>query len=507
MPIPLFMLSRVDTTKSFQAEELLLASSLSFISIKLCTCLGRLANDFAELSNADVLLSRPILSISPLEKPFDKSLNIKPNLLVVGDSHAFDTALMLHLTKQYKNKFNINDCIKLFKIHKMILSLTLYENYYKFCDNDNYNNIISNFKFGDLIENYTTSSFVHYDNVSSDFFSVQNSTHNASGSFIVIGSQSFQGGTANTFLNGNTSNVPDDAKITNFSGMLANARFFSKNTTYEEYLNRAKNYDSYGVKNPAINHSFVDEATGSFERVVLRTDAKQATQESDISGNIRLFDFSQNNLHLEGSNFPTSQNVMRNVRVDFESLSDNFDLNYSRDKVRVRSFQDASNLEQGYFSTIAPVHEVLPSEESVDDNRLSLDMSVMKGFNANALKMFNDFSSLDDALGNPNIIFGDSYGDLRHLREVYFNNVIEVMDLQKYRDLFKWIDNSFTDVVFSLVPRTTNFLGINFIYESHILERNRFKYLHDEIYMKSNQRDGNRGNIFLSQFVGRGKKY
>jgi len=360
---------------------------------------------------------------------------------------------------------------------------------------------------GDLVENYATSSFVHYDNIAGDFFSVQNSTFNASGSFIVIGSQSFQGGAANTFLNGNTSNVPDDAKITNFSGMLANARFFSKNTTYEEYLNRAKNYDSYGVKNPSVNHSFVDEITGSFERVILRTDAKQATQESDSNGNIRLFDFSQNELHLEGSNFPTSQNVMKNVRVDFESLSDNFDLNYSRDKVRVRSFQDASNLEQGYFSTIAPVHEVLPSEESVDDNRLSLDMSVMKGFNANALKMFNDFSALDDALGSPNILFGESYGDLRHLREVYFNNVIEVMDLQKYRDLFKWIDNSFTDVVFSLVPRTTNFLGINFIYESHILERNRFKYLYDEIYMKANQRDGSRGNIFLSQFVGRGKKY
>jgi hypothetical protein len=56
-----------------------------------------------------------------------------------------------------KNKFNINDCIKLYKIHKMILSLTLYENYYKFCDNNIYNNIISNFQFGDLIENYIQS--------------------------------------------------------------------------------------------------------------------------------------------------------------------------------------------------------------------------------------------------------------------------------------------------------------------------------------------------------------
>jgi hypothetical protein len=78
--------------------------------------------------------------------------------------------------------------------------------------------------------------------------------------------------------------------------------------------------------------------------------------------------------------------------------------------------------------------------------------------------------------------------------------------LQKYRNLFKWIDSSFTEVVYSLVPRTTNFLGINFVYESSILERNRFRYLYDEIYMKAAQRDGYRGNIFLSQFVGKMKK-
>ena len=198
---------------------------------------------------------------------------------------------------------------------------------------------------------------------------------------------------------------------------------------------------------------------------------------------------------------------MKNLRVEFETLSENFDLNYTRDKIRVRSFQDADNLEQGYFATTPPVHEVLPSEESLDDNRLSLDMSVMRGLNENMLRMFNNFDPLDDVLGKPNLIFGESYGDLRHLREVYFNNVIEVLDLQKYRDLFKWLDGSFTDVVYSVIPRTTNFLGVNFIYESNILERNRFKYMYDEIYMKSGERDGGRGNIFLSQFVGKVKKY
>ena len=85
---------------------------------------------------------------------------------------------------------------------------------------------------------------------------------------------------------------------------------------------------------------------------------------------------------------------MKNIRVDFETLSNNFDLNHTRNKVRVRSFQDADNLEQGYFATTPPVHEVLPFEESLDDNRLSLDMSVMKGLNENILRIFNNFLKL-----------------------------------------------------------------------------------------------------------------
>ena len=121
--------------------------------------------------------------------------------------------------------------------------------------------------------------------------------------------------------------------------------------------------------------------------------------------------------------------------------------------------------------------------------------------------MFNNFEALDDAFGQPNLIFSENYHEAAHLRDVYFNNVIEVLNLQKYRQLFKWIDNSFTDVIYSLVPRTTNFLGVNFIYESHVLERSKFRYLYDEIYMKSLQRDSERGNIFLSQFVGRVKKH
>jgi hypothetical protein len=134
-------------------------------------------------------------------------------------------------------------------------------------------------------------------------------------------------------------------------------------------------------------------------------------------------------------------------------------------------------------------------------------MSVMKGLNENMLSIFSSFESLDDALGRPNLMFSDSYPELAQLRKVYFNNLLEKINLNKYRQLFKWIDNSFTDIIYGLVPRTTNFLGINFIYESHVLERNKFKYLFDEIYLKALPRDASRGNLLLSQFVCDLKKY
>ena len=150
---------------------------------------------------------------------------------------------------------------------------------------------------------------------------------------------------------------------------------------------------------------------------------------------------------------------------------------------------------------------ILPSEESLDDNRFSIDMSVMKALNEHILLIFSDFSHLENVYGAPNNLFAEQYHDASALRQIYFNNLLEKLDLQRYRDLFKWVDNTFTQSVFKVLPRSTNFLGINFVYESHILERNRMRYLSDEIYMKSQQRDPSRGNIFLSQFVSKVRKF
>jgi hypothetical protein len=76
-------------------------------------------------------------------------------------------------------------------------------------------------------------------------------------------------------------------------------RFFSKNTNIEEFQNRDRNFDNFGVKDPKKNYSFTTSNSGSFERLVVNTDAKQASTGSSSTGGFRMFDFSQNNFQME----------------------------------------------------------------------------------------------------------------------------------------------------------------------------------------------------------------
>ena len=339
-----------------------------------------------------------------------------------------------------------------------------------------------------------TSSFI--EKKSDSLFSNRSSLYNASGSFITIGPQSL-GSTGKFICNSSSA----QQKSTIFSGEVSYLNFWSSFKNENEFLGYAKNPNSVGTNNPSINYNFSSKEKGSFERLRLQTYGKQSTTSSKLDGTIRFFDFSQNNLHIEGENFENSKIVMTPNYHIYEILSENFDLNSAKDKIRIRSLQHEDNLKDNEYALISPLYETPLLEEVVDDNRFSIDMSAMKGLNDNIMTIFPDFQPIEDALGQTNSLFSEDYHGIRALRRVYFNNVIEDLDMGRYRSIFKWIDNAYTDIVYSLIPKTTNFMGINFVYESHVLERNKFKYLFDEIYLKALPRDPNRSAMLLSQLT------
>ena len=343
-------------------------------------------------------------------------------------------------------------------------------------------------------EYHYTSSFIPKQNDS--VFSNWSTQYNVSGTFLTIGSQSL--GSTGRFINKASA---EKYKSTIFTGETSYLNFWSSFKEENEFLSYAKNPNSVGTVNPLINYNFSLSELGSFERLRYQTYGKQATTSSDTSGEIIFFDFTQNNLHIKGENFEASKIVMTPNYHIYEILSENFDLNSSKEKIRARSIQDSELLKDNKFAMITPVYETPLSEEVFDDTRFSIDMSVMKGLNENIMTIFPDFQPIENSLGQANALFSNEYPDMKSFSDVYFNNVIEDLDLGRYRNIFKWIDSSYTDLVYSLIPRTTTFMGINFIYESHVLERSKIKYLFDEIYLRSMKRDPNRGTLLLSQLT------
>lgn len=324
------------------------------------------------------------------------------------------------------------------------------------------------------------------------------SSLNTSGAFICIGSQSLGGGSTGMFINDNS--LDKFYRSTEFSGEVGEIRFWSKSITEDEWKSHVRNPLSYGTNDPLVSYLYETGRSGSFEKLRLKTFSKQSTTSSNASGEFTYFDFTKNNKHMTGSGFEPNKLLVRPEYLMFNTISPNFDLSIADKKVRVRSLSDLSRQAEHPFATTGPVYEAPPNERTIDDPRFAIEMSVMKGLNDDIVRLFSDYDFLETALGKTNLLFGDRYPDLIQLRKLYFNNILETIRLGKYRSLFKFIDNAFTELVGEMLPHTTKFMGINFVYENHMLERNSFEYLYDEIYLKSKPMTSDR-SLLLSQFV------
>ena len=179
--------------------------------------------------------------------------------------------------------------------------------------NDSYSLGASKYNDGKRQSYYYTSSFIAKSAPGdSSVLSVKSAQYNSSGSFITIGSQSL-GGTGK-FINKSSTEIQ---KSTIFSGEVSYLNFWSSYKTEDEFIGYSKNPNSVGSMNPAINYNFSNLETGSFERMRIQTHGKQGTTDTDNDGRIRLFDFSQNNLHFDCRGFEPNKTVMTPNHIIF----------------------------------------------------------------------------------------------------------------------------------------------------------------------------------------------
>lgn len=359
---------------------------------------------------------------------------------------------------------------------------------------------------GIIQEEFLTQSFYLDDrtntNTNKVFQSFGTST-NISGTYIAIGSQSLP--PAVFFLH--TASLPDIARTTDFDGKVAQMRFWSKGLLEREWREHVRNFKSLGVANPLLNFNFVTELAGSFERLRIDASTDQITTASNASGEIEIFDFSQNELHFTGSGFEISTEVIKPETFNYGYISSKFDQASTTNKVRARGFQDFDIArERGAKFGIA--NQIALNEEPQDDTRFTIDFSIIDSLDQDIINIFATLEKLDNLLGDPELQFSPDYPGLENLREIYFNRLTEKINLKSFFEFFKWFDRSIGDFIAALLPRKTRFRGVNFVIESHMLERPKFENLNVDQYLNAaTERNSLKGTILLQQIVGDIKKY
>jgi hypothetical protein len=324
---------------------------------------------------------------------------------------------------------------------------------------------------------------------------LQNSSdsYNASGSFIVIGSQSL--GPSSLFLNSDTK-----ASYTDFTGQISNIRFWSNYIDLNEWIDHTRDFESLGVRDPRKNFNFESNLSGSFERLRLDVSLSQASLTASILGNFTGFDFSQNSKHLQMTGFEADERVIFPVGETVMSPSPFFDLLENDQKTRVRSLQNPGPDEIAALP--APVYQLPENEEVLDDNRLSIEYSYSANLNRDIMKATSNLDFFDDALGRPNSYFENFYSDLDDFSRVYFNRLTSDIDLDRFSRLYRWLDGSLEVLISQLIPAKTYFYGINQVIEPHSLERSRQRFFFDDMYLNEGERFVTR-NLLLYSLFGR----
>ena len=265
------------------------------------------------------------------------------------------------------------------------------------------------------------------------------------------------------------------------------ARVWFDHLTNRELQNHARDINVYGRLNPYRN-SFIYENGESnsyiprINTLALHWNYENITG-SDSSGKFLIQDITSGSSYTvdprfnggeyskyAGPNYSgqgagttaNSTNVVDFLFVDTaeQQLPENL---YSSDLVEIRQGDDTlftreSRPSKYYFAVETSLYDTISRE--------------MLGFFAS----IKDFNSL---IGDPVNMYRSNYKGLEKLRELFFENVQNEPDLDKYVNLYKWLDGALDSVISNLIPasaRTSD--KVRNIVESHILERSKYRHKH-----------------------------
>ena len=278
------------------------------------------------------------------------------------------------------------------------------------------------------------------------------------------------------------------AHRTNFTGSVlentdvkaSSLRFWYDYLDNDTIKAHAKDPTNFGLKNPYRNLSLFhtganNEYTPAIETLALNWDFETLTG-SDANGRFEIYDYSSGSTSLTGRYGEIGSITKRKYpgRGDFFGANNtsSIDKNYfhiakqqlpetifSNDMINIVDEDDAtftrrSRPTQYFFSIEKSMYQTI-SEEMID--------------------FFATIVDFNNLIGEPINRYRPNYKELTKLRQLFFERIDNIPDLDRYVDFYKWIDNSITVILGQMMPASADVSdGLRTMVESHILERNKY---------------------------------
>jgi hypothetical protein len=320
-----------------------------------------------------------------------------------------------------------------------------------------------------------------------DFYGINNYLGEVLDEFSL--SSSISTDTAGDFITGSNKRFFVGAHRDGFTGSVSvksDVRFSSLRVWHdyisdEEMQYHAKDPNNFGRLNPAqsVLSSSAGAATGHIpkaEALALNWDF-ETTPAADSSGEFLIRDVSSGSATLRDSygNFGAHAKANHTAKgygftasklpTTFEFIPTNRQLQpenlYSSDLVNILSTDDLfftreSRPVKHFFSIEASMYEII------------------------SRRMLNFFASIDDfnnQIGEPINRYRGKYKGLEKLRHLFFDKIEEVTNIEKFVELYKWLDNALDTAVANLIPASANASEeVRTIVENHVLSRNKYRY-------------------------------
>ena len=219
-------------------------------------------------------------------------------------------------------------------------------------------------------------------------------------------------------------------------------------------------------------------ALGSWEKLRFNIAGLETLDNlSEGQSTFSLIDTTQNNRNLE----IYGTDGLQVEKIRYSIVTPSSDSSTTDNKVRIRSFLDekiaiANSVHYG------ELYE-LPSEIGLDDKRFSIDSSIVHALNKDMVNLLGNLEIMNEYLGAPELEYAVDYPEIRKIRELYFKRLISNMPYNTVIEFQRWFSNNFDGLIEKFIPYTADFLGINFVIESHLLERHKYEYKQGDIHV------------------------